>query len=45
MVPLFTTLVQSELEHEQISISRLLLVTLKWKYDFGVYASNETKCM
>ncbi|WJX72238.1 hypothetical protein P8452_56136 [Trifolium repens] len=33
MVPLFTILVQSDLEHEQISISKLLLVILKWKYD------------
>ncbi|PNX71467.1 hypothetical protein L195_g027347 [Trifolium pratense] len=33
MVPLFTILVQSELEHEQISISKLLLLILKWKYD------------
>ncbi|XP_012568053.1 protein RST1 isoform X2 [Cicer arietinum] len=33
MVSLFTILVQSELEHEQISISKLLLLILKWKYD------------
>lgn len=35
MVSLFTILVQSELEHEQISISKLLLLILKWKYDKG----------
>ncbi|KAL5067769.1 hypothetical protein RYX36_018656 [Vicia faba] len=33
MASLFTILVQSELEHEQISISKLLLLILKWKYD------------
>ncbi|XP_061373555.1 protein RST1 isoform X2 [Gastrolobium bilobum] len=33
MVSLFTILVQSELEHEQISILKLLLLILKWKYD------------
>ncbi|KAJ1389506.1 hypothetical protein SESBI_38241 [Sesbania bispinosa] len=32
MVSLFTILVQSELEHEQISILKLLLLILKWKY-------------
>ncbi|KAL5152789.1 Protein RST1 [Glycine soja] len=30
---LFTIIVQSELEHEQISILKLLLLILKWKYD------------
>jgi len=35
MVSLFTILVQSELEHEQISISKFLLLILKWKYDKG----------
>jgi hypothetical protein len=35
MVSLFTILVQSELEHEQISISKLLLLILKWKCDKG----------
>ncbi|CAI8594541.1 unnamed protein product [Vicia faba] len=33
MASLFTILVQSELEHGQISISKLLLLILKWKYD------------
>ncbi|KAL5081277.1 hypothetical protein RYX36_009698, partial [Vicia faba] len=33
MASLFTILVQSELKHEQISISKLLLLILKWKYD------------
>ncbi|KAK7271652.1 hypothetical protein RJT34_27730 [Clitoria ternatea] len=33
MVSLFTILVQSELEHEQISILKILLLILKWKYD------------
>lgn len=38
MVSLFTILVQSELEHEQISISKLLLLILKWKYDKGEFS-------
>ncbi|KAL2335728.1 hypothetical protein Fmac_016941 [Flemingia macrophylla] len=33
IVSLFTIIVQSELEHEQISILKLLLLILKWKYD------------
>ncbi|KAL2335726.1 hypothetical protein Fmac_016939 [Flemingia macrophylla] len=33
IVSLFTIIVQSEFEHEQISILKLLLLTLKWKYD------------
>ncbi|KAF7819538.1 protein RST1 isoform X1 [Senna tora] len=33
IVSLFTILVQSELEHEQISILKLLSLILKWKYE------------
>ncbi|KAK7356865.1 hypothetical protein VNO80_16145 [Phaseolus coccineus] len=33
IVSLFIIIVQSELEHEQISILKLLLLILKWKYD------------
>ncbi|KAL2347453.1 hypothetical protein Fmac_001453 [Flemingia macrophylla] len=33
IISLFTIIVQSELEHEQISILKLLLLILKWKYD------------
>lgn len=33
IVSLFTIIVQSELEHEQISILKLLLLILKWKHD------------
>ncbi|KAK7381419.1 hypothetical protein VNO78_34092 [Psophocarpus tetragonolobus] len=33
IVSLFTIIVQSELEHEQISILKLLLLILNWKYD------------
>ncbi|KAL1356400.1 hypothetical protein HN51_008419 [Arachis hypogaea] len=33
LVALFTIFVQSELEHEQASVLKLLLLVLKWKYD------------
>ncbi|XP_057447420.1 protein RST1 isoform X2 [Lotus japonicus] len=33
IISLFTILVQSELEHEQVSILKVILLLLKWKYD------------
>jgi len=38
IVSLFIIIVQSELEHEQISILKLLLLILKWKYDSGMFS-------
>lgn len=40
MVSLFTMLVQSELEHEQISILKFVLLIMKWKYDKGKFSST-----
>jgi len=38
ILSLFIIIVQSELEHEQISILKLLLLILKWKYDSGMFS-------
>lgn len=38
MLSLFTILVQSEVEYEQISLMKLLLLILKWKYDKGKFS-------
>ncbi|KAK7266047.1 hypothetical protein RIF29_18686 [Crotalaria pallida] len=42
MVSIFTILVKSELEHEQISMLKLILLILKWKYN-NDDASSRTK--
>lgn len=43
MVSLWTILVQSELEHVQISILKLISTILKWKYESGkIYSSHFT---
>ncbi|KAK7316466.1 hypothetical protein VNO77_35522 [Canavalia gladiata] len=44
VVSLFIILVQSELEHEQISILKFLLLILKWKYDNDDAISRTKSC-
>ncbi|XP_050223482.1 protein RST1 isoform X2 [Mercurialis annua] len=43
MLSIFAILIQSDLEHEQLSLLKLLIFLLRWKSE-NEYASDSTKC-